>query len=70
VIARNVTRLPSQMRKRVEVGQRSHGYIDVVTKAFKGADSVFWLVPPDFRADSVGQWEKVLIGRMNAVVDD
>ena len=53
VIARDVARLPSQMRKRVEVVQGSHGDIDVVTKAFKGADSVFWLVPPDFRADSV-----------------
>jgi len=53
VIVRDVARLPSQMRKRVEVVQGSHGDIDVVTKAFKGADSVFWLVPPDFRADSV-----------------
>jgi uncharacterized protein YbjT (DUF2867 family) len=53
VIARDLARLPSQIRKRVEVVQGSHGDIDVVTKAFKGADSVFWLVPPDFRADSV-----------------
>ena len=53
VIARDLARLPSQMRKRVEVVQGSHGDIDVVTKAFKGADSVFWLVPPDIRAHSV-----------------
>ena len=31
----------------------SHGDIDVVTKAFAGADSVFWLVPPDRHAESV-----------------
>ena len=53
VIARDPSRLPSQTRKRVEVLQGSHGDINVVNKAFKGADSVFWLVPPDFRADSV-----------------
>ena len=53
VIARNLARLPSQMLKRVEVVQGSHGDINVVTKAFKGVDSVFWLVPPDFRADGV-----------------
>jgi uncharacterized protein YbjT (DUF2867 family) len=53
VVVRDPTRLPSQTRERVEVVQGSHGDIDVVTKAFKGADSVFWLVPPDFRATSV-----------------
>jgi uncharacterized protein YbjT (DUF2867 family) len=53
VIARDPSRFSTQMRKRVEVMQGSHGNIDVVTKAFKGADSVFWLVPPDFRADNI-----------------
>jgi uncharacterized protein YbjT (DUF2867 family) len=53
VIARDPARLPSQMLKRVEVVRGSHGDINVVTNAFKGADSVFWLVPPDFRARSV-----------------
>jgi uncharacterized protein YbjT (DUF2867 family) len=53
VIARDPSRLPSQTRKRVEVMPGSHGDIDVVNKAFKGADSVFWLLPPDFQAESV-----------------
>ena len=53
VIARDPSRLPSQTRERVEVVQGSHGDIDVVNKAFAGADSVFWLVPPDFQAASV-----------------
>jgi uncharacterized protein YbjT (DUF2867 family) len=53
VIVRDPARLPSQSRGRVEVIQGSHGDIDVVTKAFKGADAVFWLVPPNFRADNV-----------------
>lgn len=39
--------------QRVEVIKASHGDIDVVDKAFKGADAVFWLVPPDFGANNV-----------------
>jgi uncharacterized protein YbjT (DUF2867 family) len=52
VIARDPSRLPSQARGRVEVVQGSHGDSDVVKQAFTGADSVFWLVPPDPRAES------------------
>jgi uncharacterized protein YbjT (DUF2867 family) len=53
VIARDPSRLPTQARERVEVVQGSHGDFDVVDRAFAGADAVFWLVPPDPRADSV-----------------
>jgi uncharacterized protein YbjT (DUF2867 family) len=53
VIARDPSRLPSRTRERVEVVQGSHGDMDVVTQAFKGADAVFWLVPPDTHAESV-----------------
>ncbi|MFD0699000.1 NAD(P)H-binding protein [Paenibacillus sp. GCM10027628] len=53
VIARDPSRLPLHMRERVEVVQGSHDDIDVVTQAFAGADSVFWLVPPDPRAVSI-----------------
>lgn len=53
VIARDPTRLPSHARERVEVIPGSHGDIDVVNRAFAGADTVFWLVPPDPRAESV-----------------
>jgi uncharacterized protein YbjT (DUF2867 family) len=53
VIVRDPSRLSPQVRERVEVVQGSHGELDVVTKAFAGADSVFWLVPPDPHAESV-----------------
>jgi uncharacterized protein YbjT (DUF2867 family) len=53
VIARDPARLPAQVRERVEIVQGSHGDIDIVSRAFAGADSVFWLVPPDPRAESV-----------------
>ena len=53
VIARDPSRLPAHTRERVEVVQGSHGDLDVVTRAFAGADSVFWLVPPDPQAESV-----------------
>ena len=54
VIARDPSALPARIRERVEVVQGSHGDIDVVNQAFAGADAVFWLVPPNPRAKSVG----------------
>jgi uncharacterized protein YbjT (DUF2867 family) len=53
VITRDASRLPSSIRERVEVVQGSHGDADTVNQAFKGADTVFWLVPPDPRATNV-----------------
>ncbi len=53
MIVRDPSRLPAHARERVEVVQGSHSDPDVVNKAFAGADSVFWLVPPDPQAKSV-----------------
>jgi uncharacterized protein YbjT (DUF2867 family) len=53
VIARDPSRLPTHTRERVEVVQGSHDDIEVVTKAFAGADAVFRLVPPDPHAKSL-----------------
>src|SRR5467141_2968272 len=53
VIARDPSGLPRQVLDRVDVVEGSHGNIDVVNKAFAGADSVFWLCPPNPRAESV-----------------
>jgi uncharacterized protein YbjT (DUF2867 family) len=53
VVVRDPGRLASSTRDRVEVVAGSHGDLEVVNQAFAGADSVFWLVPPDPHADSV-----------------
>lgn len=53
VIVRDPARLAARTRARVEIVQGSHGDPDVVMRAFEGADSVFWLVPPAPRAESV-----------------
>jgi uncharacterized protein YbjT (DUF2867 family) len=53
VITRDPSRLPAQALERVEVVPGSHGDFSVVDQAFAGADAVFWLVPPDPRAESV-----------------
>ena len=53
VIARDPQALSADARRRVEVIQGSHGDAGVVDKAFGGAESVFWLAPPDPRARSV-----------------
>jgi uncharacterized protein YbjT (DUF2867 family) len=53
VIARDPSRLPPRVRERVEVVPGAHNDVDVLTKAFAGADSVFWLVPPNPHAASI-----------------
>ena len=53
VIAREPSKLPAEVRERAEIVQGSHGDIDVVNQAFAGADTVFWLAPPDPHAKSV-----------------
>jgi uncharacterized protein YbjT (DUF2867 family) len=53
VIVRDPARLPAHTRDRVEVVQGSHSDIEVVNRAFAGAEAVFWLVPPDPRAKSL-----------------
>lgn len=47
VIARDPDRLPAGVRDRVEVVAGSHGDAEVVAKAFAGADTLFWLPPPN-----------------------
>jgi uncharacterized protein YbjT (DUF2867 family) len=53
VIARDPSRLPTRTRERVEIAQGSHSDLDVVRRAFAGADAVFWLVPPNPVAQSL-----------------
>ncbi|AEW98516.1 NAD(P)H-binding protein [Streptantibioticus cattleyicolor] len=50
VIARDPARLDAAVRDRAEVVQGSHGDARVVSRAFDGADAVFWLLPADRRA--------------------
>jgi uncharacterized protein YbjT (DUF2867 family) len=53
VIVRDASKLPADVRARVEVVEGSHGDAAVVNQAFRGADAVFWLVPADRKAASV-----------------
>ena len=53
VIARDPSRLHPEARGRAELVEGSHGDADVVNRAFAGADSVFWVAPPDHHAPSL-----------------
>jgi uncharacterized protein YbjT (DUF2867 family) len=53
LIARDPSGIPAGTRRRVEVIEGSHSDPAVADQAFDGADAVFWLAPPDPRADSV-----------------
>ena len=46
LIVRDAAKLPREVRACVEVIEGSHGDASVVDRAFRGADSVFWLCPP------------------------
>ncbi|HVU71136.1 MAG TPA: NAD(P)H-binding protein [Ktedonobacteraceae bacterium] len=53
VIVRDPARLSPPVRERVELVQGSLTDHEVVTRALAGADAVFWLVPPNPRAENV-----------------
>jgi uncharacterized protein YbjT (DUF2867 family) len=57
VIVRDPARLTPEVRGRIEVVQGSLDDTAVLSAAFEGADSLFWLVPPDPQAtDLVGHF--------------
>jgi uncharacterized protein YbjT (DUF2867 family) len=47
VIARDPSRIPQEIRQRIEVIQGSHGDAATIEKALTGADALFWLIPPE-----------------------
>jgi len=53
LVPRDPSGIPADARRRVEVIEGSHGDPAVADRAFDGADAVFWLTPPDPRAESV-----------------
>ncbi|HEY2061404.1 MAG TPA: NAD(P)H-binding protein [Amycolatopsis sp.] len=52
VVAREPEKLPARVRDQVEVIHGSHGDADIVTRALKGADALFWLCPPHRQASN------------------
>lgn len=50
VIERTPSRIPDAMRNHIEIIQGSHSDPAVVDEAFRNADTVFWLCPPDSQA--------------------
>jgi uncharacterized protein YbjT (DUF2867 family) len=55
IVVRDASKLPDAVRNRVEVVEGSHGDADVVERAFAGADTLFWLVPPNPKAKAVDE---------------
>ncbi len=53
VVVRDPNRLPAEIRGKLEIVEGSHGNAAVINEACRGADAVFWLVPPDPKAKSV-----------------
>ncbi len=55
VIAREPSRIPQEIRERIEIVRGSHGDAATIEKALTGADALFWLVPPDMILNSVDE---------------
>ncbi|MBD1554468.1 NAD(P)H-binding protein [Pseudomonas typographi] len=53
VIVRDRSKLPDDVRARVEVVEGSHADVATVERAFDGASRLFWLVPANPKAASV-----------------
>jgi uncharacterized protein YbjT (DUF2867 family) len=53
LVARDLSGIPADALRHVQVVEGSHGDPAVADQAFDGADAVFWLTPPDPHADSV-----------------
>lgn len=53
VIARDPSKLPSDVRDRVEVVQGASDDPAVIDQALAGADALFWVVPPSFQISDV-----------------
>ncbi|SEP97344.1 NAD(P)H-binding protein [Microlunatus flavus] len=53
VVVRDSAKLDDAVRRRFEVVQGSHRDPDVVDRALRGADALFWLMPADPTASSI-----------------
>jgi len=47
VVARDPSRIPQEIRRRIEVIQGSHREAAIIEEALTGAEALFWLIPPD-----------------------
>lgn len=56
VIVRDPSRLPDIVRDRVHVITGSHDDPAVLDQAFDGAQSLFWLIPPNMRANAAEEY--------------
>ncbi len=53
VIVRDASKLAAGANEQIEVIEGSHDDPKVIDQAFKGADTVFWVVPPDMQTKDV-----------------
>ena len=56
VIGRDPARLAPEVHDKVEIVQGSHDDESVLLRAFQGAESLFWVVPPSFTTNDVKEY--------------
>src|SRR5215470_11467861 len=60
VIVRQPEKLSDSIRNRVKVHQGSLNDVDLVTKAFKGAEAALWITPPSYTHPDVAAYHSEL----------
>ncbi|MBC7999545.1 MAG: NAD(P)H-binding protein [Leptolyngbya sp.] len=53
VIVRSAAKLSPELRDQVDVIEGSHGDLETIDKALQGAEALFWLPPPNPKAESL-----------------
>ncbi len=56
VIVRDPAKLAPEVHGQVDVVQGSHDDEEVLSQALEGAESLFWLIPPSFQANSAMEY--------------
>jgi uncharacterized protein YbjT (DUF2867 family) len=51
-IVRDASKIPADIRPSIDIVEGSHGDAAVIDAALNGAESLFWLVPPDMTKDA------------------
>ena len=56
VIARDADKLPKEVKEKVEIIEGSLDDPKVLSKAYEGADALFFVIPPSFKYDDVDEY--------------
>lgn len=70
VIARDADKLPDEAKARVEIVEGSLDDPKILSKAYKDADALFFVIPPSFQYDDVNEYYQSFAKPTCAAIDE